>query len=242
MANGLDIITGALRRINAYMPGENISDMDANDALDVLNDLLDSLSTQESYVYGSLENILAFTPGQYQYTIGTGGNFNVARPLRITKAFTRITNQQANGLDYPMDILSQQEYADIGLKRLGGPWPIAVYYNPTYPLGNLYFYPNPSGAGELHLFTDTILTNMSLAGAVSLPQGYKRALKWLLAGEIASEYGITPTPFVMSRIKESTDAIKELNRIPVPLAQFDATLIGTRRTDAGWILHGGFAS
>jgi hypothetical protein len=83
---GLDIIKGALKRINSYMPGETISSMDANDALESLNDLLDSLSTQENYIYGSLENILTFVPGQYQYTIGTGGNFNVPRPLVMAAA------------------------------------------------------------------------------------------------------------------------------------------------------------
>lgn len=242
MATGLDIIKGALKRINVYAAGENLSTLDANDALEVLNDLLDSLSTQENFVYGSLENILTFVPGQYQYTIGVGGDFNVQRPLRVTNAFTRITSGSSPGLDYPIEILNQNQYADIGLKNLRGPWPKALYYNTTYPLGNLYFYPNPGSAGSLHLFTDTILTQMTLAGSVSLPQGYLRALKWLLATEICSEYGVPITPIMLLKSREASDAIRALNAVPVPILQLDSILAGSQHTDAGWILHGGFAS
>src|SRR6266404_539225 len=45
--------------------------------MQVLNDLLDSLSTDQAFVYTQTQNILAWTPGKFQYTVGNpvGGTF-----------------------------------------------------------------------------------------------------------------------------------------------------------------------
>lgn len=308
-----DIITGALRFINSYSPGESLDSADASDALTTLNDLMASWSTDQAAVFASVENILTFTPGQYQYTVGnydagtfagtvtsgsptitgvtvpadmiangdlTGsgipagttilsfdsgantvtmsenataspgaqqiaytipGDFKIARPLRVANSFTRITTQ-ASGLDYPIQVVDEGQYTQIGYKAIAAPWPVLMWYNPTYPLGNLYFYQNPSQAGELHLFTDTILTEFAtLTQEVELPQGYVRALKRMLGRELAPEYGVQWTPQMEKLAKEAYDAIKALNQNPVPVANYDGALTRQNQaTDAGWILFGGF--
>lgn len=312
MTTANDLILGALKRINAYSPGESLASDDAQDALDTLNELLDSWSTDQASVYQSNENILTFSPGKYQYTIGnysggtfagtvtngsptitaaivpadmiargdltgTGipagttvlafnagagtitmsanatlspgpqqigytipGDFKIARPLRVTESFTRITTQ-TSGLDYPIEIISQERYIEIGYKGISAPWPIVAWYNPTMPLANIYFYQNPSSAGELHLFTDNILTNLtSLTQSIILPQGYVRMIKWNLARELAPEYGKQWSALMEKAAKESWDAVKSLNSIPVPVAKYDTDLLTHQRTDAGWILYGGF--
>lgn len=66
----LDLITAALRRINSYQPGEQLSDADANDALSTLNDLLDSWSNEKLHVFGTQESVLQWINGQFQYKIG----------------------------------------------------------------------------------------------------------------------------------------------------------------------------
>lgn len=70
MTTAQDIVTGALRFINAYSPGEALDASDSSDALRTLNDLLESLSTDQAAVYASEEETFLFTPGQYRYTIG----------------------------------------------------------------------------------------------------------------------------------------------------------------------------
>jgi hypothetical protein len=312
MTTANDLITGALKFINAYAPGETLDSADSADALITLNDLLDSWSTDQASVYASGEDVLTFTAGQYQYTIGnyaagtfagvvtngsptitgvtvptdmvargdlsgagipTGttilsfnagagtvtmsanatatpgaqqisytvcGDFKLPRPLRVTNSFTRI-NTGGSGLDYPIEIISQERYIEIGFKAISAPWPICAWYNPTMPLGNIYFYQNPSGAGSLHLFTDTILTSFAaLTTDVRMPQGYSRALKRNLARELAPEYGAQWTAQHEKLAKESYDYIKSLNSIPVPVAKYDSELIAGNRYDAGWIMYGGF--
>lgn len=178
-------------------------------------------------------------PGGFYKDSTTGLPIN--RPLRITEAFTRITSSGNTGLDYPIDIITESKYTAIGYKGVPGPWPTALYYNPTYPLGNLYFYPNPSQAGVLHLWMDQVLTSFtSITQTVALPQGYARAIKSNLAIEIASEYGKTPAASLVARARESKEAIRKLNDSPAITAFFDRDIVRGNRADAGWILSGGF--
>lgn len=70
MTTALDIVTGALRRINSYQPGEQLAPADANDCLATLNDILDSWSTEKLHIFGSQENVLEWINGQFQYKVG----------------------------------------------------------------------------------------------------------------------------------------------------------------------------
>jgi hypothetical protein len=170
------------------------------------------------------------------------GDFAISRPIRITNAFTRITTV-ATGLDYPIDFeFGREKYNAIGLKSIQAPWPLIGWYNPTFPLGNLYFYPAPSGAGQLHLFTDTILSDFnSLTQAINLPQGYSRAIKKNLALDLAPEYGKSPGRLLMDQAKESLQFVRAQNATPAVQAFYDRDIVRAQRTDAGWILHGGFS-
>jgi len=307
-----DLILGALKFINSYAPGESLDDADAQDALQTLNLLLESWSTTEASVFKSVENILQFTPGKYEYTVGNydagqfagtttlgldvisgvdvpsdmviggdlsgigipegttivsfnsftntvvmsqnatvgfgpqqisytiPGDFKIPRPLRIRQSFTRITTQ-ASGLDYTISVVDEDTYNRIGYKGIAAPWPIVMWYNPTFPLGTLKFYQNPSQAGELHLFTDNILQSFTdLTEQVSLPQGYARAIKFALGRELAPEYGAIWTPTMNTLYNEAYNFIKALNKAPVPVSTYDAQIVMPKSTDAGWILYGGF--
>lgn len=308
-----DIITGALRFINSYAPGESLDAADAQDALTTLNDLLDSLSTDQASVYATSDQVFNFTPGQYRYTVGnydagqfagtvttgsptiTGvtipdgmivngdlngagipvgttiiaigattitmsqnassspgiqqisytipGDFKMQRPLRVSRSFTRITTQ-GSGLDYPIEVITQDQYISIGYKGISAPWPIVMWYNPTMPLGELFFYQNPSGGGELHLFSDMILSNLTdLTAQIVMPQGYTRALKRMLGRELAPEYGVPWTAMQERLYKESYDFVKSLNQQPVAVSRYDNALLASNsKAPASWIMSGGFGS
>lgn len=316
MTTALDIIKGALRRINSYQSGETISTPDQNDCLETLNDLLDSWSTDEMYVYGSKEYILQWVPGQNQYTIGnplctdigeqpftgtlTGGSntitgvtnipadlkvgaslsdtssmipsgttvaaigattvtmsanatatpsanpvqvtysipgdFAVDRPLRINGGYTRI-----NQLDFTLNVYAtQDQYNSILYKAQPGPWPVIAWYNNQFPYGVLNVYQTPGQSAELHLFTDTILANLTIDQTVILPQGYARALKWCLAKELCAEYGYPMSTSITRQADESIKFIKALNSQPASIAFYDRALVKGNRPDGGWIIRGGY--
>ncbi len=193
-----------------------------------------AINTGASTVTMSANADATAPPQQISYTIP--GNFKMQRPLRISNAFTRISN-----LDYPMDVIDQGQYVNIGYKAIPAPWPIKVWYNATWPLGTLSFYQNPSQAGELHLFSELILTNLSdLTTQFSMPQGYSLWLKRELGRAIAPEYGAIWTPMREKLWSESKARVESLNANPQPTATYDPELSQNAPTDAGWIYYGGF--
>lgn len=328
-STALDLITGALRNINVQEAGEPINANDAADALQVLNDLLESLSTDKLFVFTANQNIVAWTPGQFQYTIGnpaaatpfvgnltagsqlitgipnasglsitfginqigqtvggsltdlqglipagatiqsidtvantitmsapaigpaTGdlisytipGNFAISRPLRLRPGYTRITASGNTGLDYWFDVCTLDDYNEIGYKGVPGPWPYLVCYQPTFPYGTIWVYPNPQQAGQVFLWTDVILSDFTTTTqTIQLPQGYSRALKKLLAIELAPEYGKNPSPELLRQAWEARTFIKSLNEVPVKKMRYDSALMSGNGRDASFIFHGGFGS
>jgi hypothetical protein len=176
-------------------------------------------------------------------------NLYYQRPLSIDSAFVRInTNSNGvpivnGGLDYPISILAVEDYQMIGLKTLNGPWPKALYYQPSETLGNIYVWPNPS-QGEMHIFTDNLFQNYaSLYDPVILPQGYSMALRWCLAERLMPMYGKvnqTQISMINAYAAQAKATVKRINMKPVQSARFADAMLASRQKDAGWILSGGF--
>lgn len=381
-----DLIQDALLDINAFAPGQPISQTIAGTVLRKLNNLLDSLSNEQAYLFTQQENIVAWTPGKFQYSIGnptnatpftgylttgsavitgatvpsnltvggtltdiqagipagttvlafSGGNNAISitftapptgssatlnagftgttglylinfsdgefrsanfthlgtavtwtpaltgtpttaatvnintvtmsanatqtltsgdsisytvpgdliipRPLRIRNSYTRVTTSAAAGLDYWFDCeVSFERYKEIGYKTVPGPWPYEAAYLPTFPYGSLRIYPNPTIAGQVFLYTDILLANLtSTTQLLNLPQGYARSLGKLLSLELCPMFGKTPSPQLISQAKEAKDVLKAQNSEPVVTLRYDSDLVYSRHTDAGWIVSGGF--
>jgi hypothetical protein len=323
----LGLIKGALRKVNSYQSGEQLASYDEADCLETLNDLLDSLSTDREFIFGSNENILSWTaqqklykvgnptcallglppftgtltagspvitgitnfPGQIvagqnpAYQVGSGsilsdtqglipanatvlsyttntitmsanaignsagldsvtytvpGDLPIIRPLRITHGFTRF-----NALDFTLDVCATEtQYTQFLYKAQPGPWPTVAWYNNTFPYGLLNVYQTPGNSVECHLFTDTILSNLTLNQVLVMPQGYARCIKLLLARDIWIEY-VSPNqiPAMLVKLaKEASDYIKALNARPANVAQYDRELSRGNRPDGGWIISGGY--
>ena len=70
MAIPFDIISGALKDIGALAAGEIPTADAAQDALDLMNGMIDQWSNENMMVFNTSEIIFTVTPGQIQYTIG----------------------------------------------------------------------------------------------------------------------------------------------------------------------------
>jgi hypothetical protein len=317
-----DIITGALLNINSYSPAQALEPSDGTVGLNSLNDLLDSLSNDEAFVYTQQETIFQWIAGQFQYTVGnpvspttftgnltsgtafitnittmpanivvgstitdlasaipTGsilgltpttviavnatnlelsanatsnqtldtftytvpGNIPIARPLRFRSGFTRTTTSGIANLDFGFEFTDFDNYKRELLKNVQGPWPYVAAYQPTFPYGTAYFYPAPGSNYTAHIFSDLILAEFaSTTTPYSLPQGYTRALKKLLALELAPIYGKTPSAELRLQAKEAKDLIKGTNSTPVKVMSFDTAICYARVNDASWSQDGGF--
>lgn len=233
----LDLITGALRKIGQYAPGEAVDSQDANDALDTLNGMLDLWSLQHLSVYNQVETVQTISGSQA--TIGVGQTFNIERPYRIVKAYSRLTTG-GGSVDFPCQVATLEKYASIGLKSQPGPWPKFVYYNSGWPTGTLIFWPVPSQSVEFHLWTDQVFTALNLTDVIALPRGYFMGLQYSLCELLCSEYGMGVPPDIRRFAKEFRDLLKAQNATPQAEAMIDPAIVSMGGNDAGWILSGGF--
>lgn len=236
----LDLITGALRKIGQYAPGETISAADASDALDTFNGLLDMWSNQKLAVFNAIETVLNLTAGQNTYTLGVGGYFNIERPLRLVRAYSRLNSTGSSSVDFPMQIVGIQKYTNIGMKNQPGPWPKIGFYNPTYPLSTLIIWPVPQRNIEFHLWSEIVLTSMSLNTPLNLPRGYYLALQFALAELLCPEYGMAVPSDIKRLAKEQKAVIKALNGNPQTETGVDGAIAANGGINAGFILTGGF--
>lgn len=198
---------------------------------------------------GNVNELGTYTVSEYQTVASTTITGYYQRPLTIESAFVRVTTSSngtpiyGGGLDYPVQIFSLEEYEQIGLKSLNGPWPKGLYYQPSSQLGTLYVWPNPA-QGEMHLFTETIfraLTNLN--DEILLPQGYNMALRWCLAERLMPMFGKvdqTMMSMITTRAAEAKATIKRTNMKPPQVARYPDSLMVGKAKDAGFIMDGGF--
>jgi len=323
MTTPYDIITRSLKDIGALEAGESPSADAAQDAFDMLNDLLAQWSNENMMVFYKTEIIFQTVQNTVQYTLGPGGSVGATftgsisgttltvpangvtagaitmgmtlsgtgitagttivgfdtgaggnvneggtytvsksqtaasttitayyeRPLTIESAFVRVATQQGGSniaggyLDYPVAILSLEEYESLGIKQLSGPWAKMVYYQPSETLGTLYVFPNPS-SGELHLFASTIFrTFENYYETITLPQGYNMALRWCLAERLMPMYGkasATQITLINGFSAQAKATIKRTNMKPPQVSRYPDALMVGRAKDAGFIMDGGF--
>ena len=240
MTTAYDIIHGALRKIGAIAVGETLSADDSTTGLEQLNALLDLWSTEHLAVFNNNEYVLTLQAGKSTYTVGSGGDFDIPRPLRLSGSYTRLQPTDTT-VDYQCTEVDFSRWAKIGIKNQPGPWPKVMYFNTSYPLAELIFWPVPSQNAEFHLWADMVFSQFAnLTDAVTLPQGYLLALQTNLAVLLAPEYGTQPAPELVEQARMTKTAIKALNATPTATSTYDPSSVAGNDNDAGWILMGGF--
>lgn len=220
MAKVTDIINLALRDAGVIGAGQVASAEDTQDALTTLNQMIAMWRTERLAVY-CLKDVSVTVTGAQSYTIGTGGAFNVTRPVEVVGAFWR-----SLGLDYPIRVLNAfEDYQSIGTKTLpsGGP-PDYLYYRPNYPLGEVLVWPQPA-SGEIHL---TVMADfpvyVGVSDDVALPPEYEGAIRFNLAVILAAMFGSQLRADIAQLAKTTKRAIKRINA-SIPIADMPAAVL-----------------
>lgn len=218
MATVRDLIKSSLRQIGAIDPGENVEAGEAADALATLNQMLESWSLENLLVHATVREEFSFVSGQASYTMGTGGNFNTTRPIKIEKA--NIEFQTSPSHESELEIINESQWASIANKDLSGT-PSHLYVMGTYPLETLKVWPVPAGEKIAIYSAKSIASFASVSDDVELPPGYFDALKFNLAVRLAPEYGKSPSEVTVALAQSSVKALKKSNAKPV-IMQTDA--------------------
>ena len=235
-----DIINSAFRITNATASGELPSASESQDALVILNDMLDAWNAESLSIFTEQPKEFALTTAQ-AYTLGPGGDFNAVRPARIDRGVLKVYSNPIFPLELPLKSYTDAEWASITLKSLANTYPEGFWDDGGYPLRTLSFWPIPIGSSQLAvvLYVWVALNQyVSLNDTHTFPPAYARAIKYNLAAElVANGFGeISQT--IVAAATESKATLQRMNAgDKVPLLTCDravqspSTIPGVSRAD-----------
>jgi hypothetical protein len=228
-----DIIRASMRLIQVSAVDTDLTAQELQDGLESLNRMLDSWSADELTLYQVIREQFPLVSGQNPYSMGYGGNFNTSRPMKIVDAYL-ILNNGSIPVSYPMQVLGYDDYNAVRLKTLSTNFPNYIYYQPSFPLAEVYIYPifapnDPSTQGPAYINLtswkpfDMILDPTSY---MSFPPGYWEAIVFNLAVRIAEEYQFSIRETTVQLAASALKRVKRLNQRTVTL-QTDVALMNT---------------
>lgn len=193
-----DQIVAALRLIGQLAEGETPSADTANDALNAMNQMIDSWNTERLAVFSTQDQVFTWPAGTRNQTLGPTGDFVGNRPVQLDDA-TYFRDASTN-VSYGIKFINQQMYDGIAVKTVTSTYPQVMFTNMTFPDIEMYVYPVPMRDLEFHFISVEELSQpATLATSLTFPPGYLRAFKYNLACEIANEFGVEP-PMTVQRI------------------------------------------
>jgi hypothetical protein len=215
MASVANIIRGAFKIMGVLAAEETPTASQEADALDVLNDMLDSWSGERLALFATRRDEYALTPGLNPHTMGlggSGGDIDAARPLGVERA--SLIASGITGFETPLGMLSDGDWQATPGKAAPG-IPMRLWVETSYPLLKLWLQPVPNLAHTLVLYTGQELGRFSSAALTfDMPQGYARAIRYNLAKELAPEYGLSLSAEATDIANESKETLKRVNYRP----------------------------
>lgn len=220
MATAQDIVDAALAENELTNPTQD----QRTTGFDTFNQMLAQWGTNRLMFPSSSEDIYTLTEGTASYSIGEGGDIDTKRIIEIHSAYVRRTDY----FDGPVDVdMSQKDYFGKSDKTTRG-IPQEIYHQRTYPLSNIFLYPAPDFAYELHLFSRKHVAPIAtLRTEIPLPLEYDEAMIYGLAVRLAAKLDTRLKDSTVGIASRSMKNIEEINTPSTPNAQFESAL--TRR-------------
>jgi len=212
MPSATQIITKALKIAGVLGESETPTAEQASDGLVSLNDMLDSWTTDQTYIFTIETETFPLVNSVYTYTIGVGGDFDTVRPVIIDHVVVNL-----NGVSYPLQEINSQDYAYIAYKANESGIPNYFYCDYAYPLATIYLYGAPQSDLTISIGRTQQLTSFAnLTTQYTFPPGYNRLLNYGLAMEIAPEYGMKMSPEAIAITAEAKANVRNRN-LPDPV-------------------------
>jgi hypothetical protein len=231
---GGDLIASSARLIGVLASGETLSGNEIADALVILNQMLDSWNSERLNIWTININEFPLTPGQQTYTLGTGGNFSIARPPKIERMSIVSLLNPAQPLELPLEMLTDAGWQAIPVKLISSSLPTLVYDDGAFPLRNLNYWCIPTIAVNTRIYSWNSLSVFNLTTDMTFPPGYLKAIRYALAVDLAPEFGRPVPPEVAAQAILSIAKIKQMNA-PLTESRLDPVLAGNNRQLYNWI-------
>ena len=170
MATAGDIINGSLRLLGVLAEGEVPSAETSQDALNAMNQMIDSWNTERLAVFSTQDQVFTWPASTISRTLGPSGNFIGTRPILLDDATYYI--DASTGVSYGIKMINQQQYDGIAVKTVTSTYPQVIFTNMSYPNIEMFVYPVPTRALQWHFISVEELTQpATLATVLSFPPG-----------------------------------------------------------------------
>lgn len=213
-----NLIERTLKTIGVLASGETPAASDAADAFTILNSMVDSWGTQRLTVYTTARTAFNLSASTQDYTIGTGGTFNIVRPVWIVAASIIPDRSAASSekIELPISAaLNTTQWQQVAIKGTTSTYPTEFYYDKAWTAGlstiSVWPVPNTSSS-QLVLYTPTALVQFAdRTTDYTFPPGYEEALRYQLAMRLAPEFGRQISPEVHALAQDTFGNIKRVN-------------------------------
>lgn len=231
MATFGDLALQALQSIGQYAAGESLTAADLALALQVGNQMIGQWANERLTIYTVTRTTWTITANDGSYTVGSGGDVNIARPVFVDHVNFVDTSMDPD-LEMPLRMLTDDAYSAISLKALTSTYPQYAYYNPTYPTGTMILWPTPTSSTLLGAIYAPTAVSTFAAGStsVSLPPGYEAFIVTNLAVKLAPYFEKQASEDLKREAMEAKAIVKRANTRLMDLSVDSGALIqGNRR-------------
>ena len=219
----LGVITQALVAIGAYAQGESVSAADSQMALTWFQNQLDAFNADRLYLNVQTRVVHTLVSGTTQRSIGIGGDINTERPVFIT-GINYIIPASNPPVETPMGRMDDDSYMNLSIKTLPSSLPTEFYYNETFPLGTLNFWPAVTQNVDIAIYSpQPSISATSLQSTIQGPPGYMEAFIFQLALRLSVPFAKQPNPLLVEMASQALARAKRPQLIPA-LMGVDAAL------------------
>ena len=204
------VINDAFRALGVLRPGHTPSEDAVDEALRLLNDILDSWQLERLMVYAISGTAYPIPGSGNSFTMGTAGTLSATAPVRVESAgWLRVGMPEQ-----PLEVLTLDRW------RAGQ---YGIYLDGVHPVTTLHVNPPAVGGETLMLYQWAPVTSFVSADLpYDFPPGYALALRWNLALQLAPSALINAKipQILYQRIEaqaiESKAVIKSFHSSPPP--------------------------
>lgn len=215
---GRTLATTILRLLEVLAPGQEADGDDLTDVLGRVNSWLDSLGLYPLAMWKQISTQKTLASGTTSYTIGSGGDVNIARPDEIHGVGLVIDINAATPVEVPRTVFTDEQYRKIAQKTLASAFFQGIWYDHDHDssgFGRIYPWPVPNVSyTAMRIYSRQPVATLDLDTTFVLPRGYQLLYETNGAVQAAPLFDRKPNKQIVDDARNTLARIQAKNLRP----------------------------